>query len=324
MKTVLDGWNRPIDYLRVSVTDQCNLRCKYCFPDKGMNSTPSNALLSFDEITRLVRIGLATGITKVRLTGGEPLLRKNLVDLVGCLSQLDGLEDLAMTTNGILLGKQAATLRNAGLDRINISLDTLLPDRYRELTQGGNINDVLSSIETSLEVFNQIKINVVLLPDLSKEEISDFLRLSMKKKLEIRFLEYMPMGLISLAGAPSVNDVLSIASTLGCVKSAKSDKNNTAVMYQFENAHGSFGFITPMTKKFCSTCNRLRLSCDGLLRSCLHANLTTDLRAAIRSSSTDEELKNLFLQAIKLKPAEHTLDSHPRLINSESMCGIGG
>ena len=238
-----------------------------------------------------------------------------------------------MTTNGTLLEDLARPLWSAGLKRINISLDTLNPDRYCKITRGGNLSKALKGLEAALGVFKNVKINVVLLPDLSREEIKDFLRLAIRKNLEIRFLEYMPMGMISLGNALSPCDILSIAKTLAPFTATTCiNQSATTSLYRFDNISGnsgSFGFITPMTNKFCATCNRLRLSCDGVLRGCLHSNLTSDLRASLRSSLTnqafiDQELKNLFLQTIQSKPAEHKLDSHQKIINSESMYEIGG
>lgn len=325
---LIDSFGRRIDYLRISVTDRCNLRCVYCMPESGIINKPQEGLLSFEEIVEIVKIFVCLGIDKIRLTGGEPLVRRGLVNLISFLNEIEGIKDISMTTNGILLKDYASRLKNAGLKRLNISLDSLRQDRYKAISRQGRLEVVLEAVEESLKVgFSPLKINVLLLEDLDKDEIIDFLRLTIEDPVCVRFLEFMPVNsFYKMKNFISCQDVLDIAKRFSDVQEASVNGNGPARVYKFKNALGIFGFISPMSDKFCSACNRLRLTCDGFIKVCLHSDLKINLRELLRNGARKEELIKLIKLAVAIKPKEHTLDKE-RTRNAAqefSMCQIGG
>lgn len=339
-----DSYARIIDYLRISVTDRCNLRCRYCMPACGIIHQPHQELLSFEEIIEIVNLVVQLGIDKIRLTGGEPLVRKELVNLISSLSKIDSLKDISLTTNGILLKEYALGLKKAGLKRVNISLDSLRSDRYRWITRGGNLEDVLKGISEALKVgFSPLKINVLLL-EINKDEIPDFLRLTIENPLHVRFLEFMPVNpaplkrcgvnpLYKMGNFISAHLVMEIARHFYTVEEARIypasiDRcgvygNGPARVYKFKNSWGTFGIISPISDKFCFRCNRLRLTCDGFLKACLHADLKVNLRDALRKRDK-EGLIGLIKSAVYMKPREHSLDKSVAKSLEYSMCQIGG
>ncbi len=324
---LIDRYNRKIDYLRISVTDRCNLRCVYCMPECGIMNKPHEDLLTFEEIAEIVKVAVDLGVDKIRLTGGEPLVRKNLANLIYLLSKIDEIKDVSMTTNGILLRQYAAQLKEAGLKRLNISLDSLNHERYRYITRLGNLQDALEGIAEAVEVgFNPIKINVLLLDEVDKDEIVKFLTLTLENPVCVRFLEFMPVNsFYRIRNAVSCRGVLEIASTLWPIEGADMFGNGPAIGYRLKGALGTFGLISPMSHKFCSSCNRLRLTSDGNLKACLHSDIKVNLRESLRSGADKKALIGLIESVIKLKPKEHELDkgdaSH---IPEFSMCQIGG
>ena len=328
----LDSFHRPIRYLRVSVTDRCNLRCVYCMPPTGVPSRSHEEILRYEEIERVVRAAADLGITKVRLTGGEPLVRLGLVDFVAALARVPGVDDLSMTTNGILLPRYAESLAEAGLRRVNISLDTLRPDRFRRITRLGELQDVLAGIDAARRAGLQpIKINSVIIRHVNDDEVVPLAKRTVTEGWNLRFIEWMPVGNGVLAGTDWHDRVVTAAEivdkvedVLGALEPAKLDQGNgPARYYRLPGANGTVGFITPVSEHFCHECNRLRLTADGQLRSCLLSDSEIDLRSALRQGAGVEEIKNLLLRGISQKPARHHLDEQADA-EKRVMAQIGG
>ena len=330
MKKLIDNHERHINYLRISITDRCNLRCIYCMPIEGIAQLKHEDILSYEEIVRIAKIAVKEGITKIRITGGEPLVRKGVVDLVGCLSKLEGVEDLSMTTNGILLSEFAQPLYEAGLKRINVSMDSLKPDLFREITRGGELSRVWRGIEKANELgMNPIKINVVALRGFNEHEVLDFARLTLERDCQVRFIEFMPVG---LKNGWKEERYLSCSSIRGIIEEGYSlqsiadEKRNSgpADLYRLEGAKGSIGFINAISGHFCSTCNRLRLTADGKLRPCLFSDKEFDMRMALRSGDSDEELMALLHKALSNKPKGHAITEPTFRKCAREMVRIGG
>lgn len=324
---LIDSYARKIDYLRISVTDRCNLRCVYCMPEAGIAHKMQEELLSFEEIVRIVKLGVKLGIDKIRLTGGEPLVRKDVAKLIGYLNAIEGVKDIALTTNGILLKEHVSELRQAGLKRINISLDSLSQDRYRFISRQGNLEEVLEGIKAAVGLgFSPLKINVLLLNELNENELIDFLRLCIENPLHIRFLEFMPVNsFYKTENCISGRQVLSIAGKFCDFQQTKIYGNGPAKVYKFKNSQGTFGIIAPLSDKFCFNCNRLRLTSDGFLKPCLHSELKINLRDPLRQGADENELIRLITQAVRRKPREHSLDEKALIGPQDySMCQVGG
>ncbi len=324
----IDAYNRSISYLRISVTDRCNLRCIYCMPRQGVPLKPHHELLTFEEIARIVKISSSLGITKIRLTGGEPLARRGIVELVRMIASIPGIEDLAMTTNGTLLPPLAHQLKEAGLQRVNISLDTLKPERFHRITGGGNLEDVLRGIEEARKAgLTPVKINVVVLDGFNRDEVVDFARLTLHDEWHIRFIEVMPLGLEAennLGKYVSMQEVREdIEKALGELIPANLKGNGPARYFRLKEAKGTIGFITPVSEHFCYECNRLRLTSDGKLRPCLLSDFEVDIKTALRSGATDEELKEILRGAVRLKPERHQLEASS-FPTGRAMAEIGG
>src|SRR3989338_9137494 len=326
MDKLIDKFGREINYLRISVTDRCNLRCIYCMPSCGIISKPHEDLLSFEEITRVVRAAARLGIDRIRLTGGEPLVRKGLVGLVRSLNKIDGIKDISMTTNGVLLKEYASELKEAGLKRVNVSLDSLRGDRYRAITRHGLLDDVLDGINESLKVgLSPVKINALLLDDVDDNEISRFLRLTIANEISVRFLEFMPVNsFYRPTNFVSSKAVMDAARRFDMVEETEVLGEGPAKVYKFKNALGTFGLISPMSDKFCANCNRLRLTSDGFLKPCLHSNMKVDLRTFLRSGRGMDEIVKLIKLAADIKSKEHYLDRDRPKDPEFSMCQIGG
>jgi len=323
---LIDSFGRKIDYLRISVTDRCNLRCVYCMPAGGIINKPHAELLTFEEIGEIVSVCAKLGIEKIRFTGGEPLVRKNLADLISSLSKISGIKDIALTTNGMLLKEQAGQLKKAGLKRVNISLDSLRHDRYRNITRQGDLEKVWEGIREASNVgFFPVKVNVLLLEDIDQYEIANFLSLTLEDSFHIRFLEFMPVNSFYKAeGAISGEGIMKIARGFGDIEEAKMVGNGPARVYKFKNGRGTFGIISPMSCKFCFRCNRLRLTSDGFLKACLHSELKVNLRDPLRGGANADEISKLIKAAVDMKPREHSLDREGTKAGEFSMCQIGG
>ena len=331
MDKLIDRFNREINYLRVSVTDRCNMRCIYCMPPEGILHRPHSQILSFEEIYRIVNICSSLGIKKVRITGGEPLVRKNLPMLVRNIRGISGIQEIALTTNAIFLSEYAYLLKDAGLDRVNISLDSLVPERFNEITRGGDLNKVLEGMEAALSAgLRPLKINVVLMKGFNDSEIISFAGLAMSRPVHVRFIEYMPTYL----GGYSYKDLFfsckeanAVLSSLGGLEPVEDNHQlGTARVFRIRGFCGTIGFISPMSKNFCFSCNKLRLTSNGCLKSCLHSSISIDLKDAMENGASDNGLAALIRKAVDLKPISHNLNDAPIESYCEhfSMCQIGG
>ena len=311
MTGLYDSWQRQINYLRISVTDHCNLNCVYCSAGP-VPHLPRSEILSYEEIQRLVRVAASLGITKVRLTGGEPLVRPDLVVLVRMVSQIEGIDDVSLTTNGILLGQYAAELKKAGLDRVNVSLDTLRADRFQRITGQAQLNEVLAGIDAANRVGLQpVKINMVVMRGINDDEVVDFARMTVDPGWHVRFIEFMPLGTSEGEALQTVStrEIQEQILTLGKLEPYTGKTGNgPARYYRLPGAKGTIGFISPMTEHFCHSCNRLRLTADGQLRPCLLDDDEVNLKEALRHGASTERLKELIQKAVAIKRERHHLN----------------
>jgi cyclic pyranopterin phosphate synthase len=330
--TKLDACNRPISYLRVSVTDRCNLRCVYCMPPEGVSWRSHEEILRYEEIETVVRAAAELGISKVRLTGGEPLVRPGVADLVQMLADIPGVDDLAMTTNGTFLSRYAADLAEAGLRRVNVSLDTLRPERFRRITRLGRLEDVLAGMEAAREAgLEPIKINTVVIRGMNDDEAVDFAQKTVSEAWNVRFIEFMPVGNGEFADGRWQEKVVTAAeirqqieAALGVLEPAKvSAGSGPARYYRLPGASGTLGFITPISEHFCYRCNRLRLTADGQLRPCLLSDYEIDLRTPLRQGADVAQIEALLLKGIESKPVRHHLDEC-QMPENRVMSEIGG
>lgn len=331
-----DHLGRTIEYLRISLTDRCNYRCIYCMPEEGVVSLPHEQILRIEEIAHLVRIAADLGIKSVRLTGGEPLVRKGVVDLVRDVANTPGIENVSLTTNGVLLPKMASDLKRAGLSRVNISLDTLEEDQFAYITRRGHLHETLDGIAAALEAgFDPVKINAVTVRSLNQDYLA-FARLSMDRPLHVRFIEYMPVGdSAGVAGCGwGPDDVVPNEEVLETINAQAREAGlpelvpaggdsplgwGPARYWEFPGAKGTVGFISAMSNHFCSQCNRVRLTADGKLRPCLFSDEELDVRDALRRGD-DEGVRAAFAEALRIKPDEH----HNKVGTERSMSQIGG
>ena len=328
MTALVDRHGRRVTYLRVSVTDRCNFRCLYCMPEDGVPSKPHGDILRYEEIARLVRVAASLGISKVRLTGGEPLVRAGIVDLVRMLAAIPGIEDLALTTNGALLAPQAASLAAAGLRRVNVSLDTLRADRFERITRRGRLQDVLDGIAAARRVgLNPVKVNAVVIRGLNDDEVVDVARRSLSDGWHVRFIEVMPLGEGSHWSGdgyvPAHETRARIEAALGPLQAEAPDMRGPARTWRLPRAEGSIGFISPVSEHFCGYCNRLRLTADGRLLPCLLSDTEVDVRGLLRAGAGDDELAAALAAAVAAKPAGHNL-RQGALPSGRPMSGIGG
>jgi cyclic pyranopterin phosphate synthase len=305
-----DTCGRKINYLRISITDRCNLRCKYCIPKKGVHLKSHDEILRIEEITAIVREAAQLGVSKVRLTGGEPLIRRGVTKLIRNIATIDGIQDLAMTTNGTLLSKYAEELSLSGLKRVNISINSLSERKYQEITRGGKLSDVLRGIEAAYKFkLTPVKLNVVLIKGFNDDEIEDFIKLTIDNDIDVRFIELMPIGEASSWSQEhfiSNNIILQRFPVLLPLQSE--DHGSAAVYYRMPGALGRIGLINPISNHFCNRCNRIRLTADGRLKPCLHSDHEVEVRNIIRNNRSSESIIKLLQKAIVAKPAEHMLN----------------
>lgn len=325
MTGITDSYGRRINYLRISVTDRCNVRCLYCMPPEGVPLIPHGEILSYEEIRTVVQAAAELGVNKVRLTGGEPLVRADFPELVRMLSQIKGIQELSLTTNGILLRNCALELRQAGLSRVNISLDTLKADRFQYITRLGKLKDVLAGIEAVEEAgFCPVRINTVVVRGINDDEILDFARMTYKDGWHVRFIELMPFrGVVEFIPSIELRQHIGLLGKLEPCTSVSG--NGPARYYRLAGAKGTLGFISPLTElSFCSHCNRMRLTPDGKLRPCLLGEDEIDLKGPLRDNASTEQLKCLILKAAAVKPEHHHLkETNDRPVNRK-MSQIGG
>lgn len=313
-----DTFGRNIRYLRLSVTELCDLRCRYCMAEEGVCKRGHEELCSFEELRDFTAATAALGVTKLRVTGGEPLVRRGIVELCAMLRAVPGIEELCLTTNGTRLEQLAAPLKAAGVDRLNISLDTLRPERYREITRTGKLENVLRGIEAAERAgFENIKLNCVLLGGMNDDEIGDFVRLTAKKPWQVRFIELMPMGACAAWPPERFLPAQEVLSRVPELRPA--GRSGVAQLYRLPGAAGTVGLIEPMSCAFCADCTRIRITADGKLKPCLHS----DAELALRGLS-GAELEAAIRRGILMKPARHRMDETGVTETHRGMFAIGG
>jgi cyclic pyranopterin phosphate synthase len=338
MTKITDSCHRPINYLRISVTDRCNLRCIYCMPEGGIELLPHSDILTYEEIATVASSAAKLGISKIRLTGGEPLVRAHLSELVKKLDEIPEIDDISLTTNGVLLKHFAHELKEAGLKRVNVSLDSLDANKFERITRFRRLDDVLQGIQTAKEAgLNPVKINIVIMRGINDDEITDFARLTMTDGWHVRFIELMPFAIDNppechskeLLEKPdqqfiSIDEVKKKIRRLGALNpSSTITGNGPAKYYTLPQANGTIGFISPVSEHFCFNCNRIRLTADGKIRPCLLSDTEFDIRPMLRDDMPPEELSRAIIEAIMAKPRQHQLTSGSRP-KSRTMSQLGG
>lgn len=321
-----DQHGRTINYLRLSITDRCNFRCRYCMPEAGVDKQTHQQILRYEDLLRIARVATHLGIDKIRVTGGEPLVRKGVVPFLEQLSSLPGIQDLALTTNGLLLGAMAQPLLDAGVKRVNISLDSLSDQTFAEITRGGNLQQVLDGIAAADAVGLKIKVNMVVMRGVNDHEINDFARLSIDHPWSIRFIEYMP----TIREADWQQRLLSGAEVLELIRRDFSlaplettRQCGPARPFKIAHAKGTIGVITPMSDHFCGSCNRLRVTSDGLAKSCLFSEQGVDLKPCLQQAD-DACLQQLLEEIVSGKPSRHEIDDKDDGHKPFTMSSIGG
>lgn len=322
-----DGKGRKIDYLRLSLTDRCNLRCQYCMPESGIELLQHDDILRYDELLRLCSIFASMGLRKIKLTGGEPLVRKDIDSFIRELHAIDGIEQVTLTTNGILLKDQLPALYEAGISSINISLDSLNAERYHELTRGGSLSTVLESIHVCTHYPIHLKINCVAL-DSSPKDILDMVSFARDYSINVRFIELMPIGYGSQFTGMAQDEILNILESVfgPSQPSVEVHGNGPAQYVDFVNFKGSVGFISAVSHQFCDQCNRIRLTADGDLKLCLHYDYGVSLKQLLRNGASDRVIRDEIQFALNNKPKEHSFSNAGSLedIDRRGMSQIGG
>lgn len=328
-----DNFGREINYLRISLTDRCNLRCIYCLPVEGVELLPHDEIMSYEEILRFVRILAGLGINKVRLTGGEPLLRSGIIDFIKELKKIPELKDIGLTTNGIIFQEKLGELFKAGLRRVNVSVNTLKKDKYLKITgaKKNHFPEIIRGINEALEIgMDPVKINVVALKGINDDEILDFAGLSREKALHIRFIEFMPIKKREIGWKGSFISVenikLIIENKYGKLVPVGKKYGGPADSFRLKDSKGTLGFISPVSSCFCEGCNRLRLTSDGKLRLCLFSDIEVDVKHMIRNGANEKELINMIKKAVLSKPEKHNLniEKDSFLECRRTMAEIGG
>ena len=345
---LIDSLNRRLNYLRISVTDRCNLQCIYCTPTDCFQKFTHEEILTYEEIIRLIRIGVSLGMTKIRITGGEPLVRRDIDDFLIELGRVEGLNDISLTTNGVYLNKHIEAIRASGIRRLNISLDTLSREKFQKITGHDVFDQVWKNIlMVQYAGFNPVKINVVALRGINEDELADLAALSLKYPFQVRFIEHMPIGLTALSQseandrshkpilAPEIMERISVHGKLIPVDRYTND--GPAEMYRYEQSlsetktteqndrgFGQIGVIRPLSHHFCASCNRLRLTSHGQLRPCLLSDYEKDIRVALRNGHSDSELSEIFIETARFKPSQHSLNEQQSSRVNGQMNAIGG
>ena len=323
---LIDGHNRVVNYLRISVTERCNFRCQYCMPEKPFSWVPKENLLSFEELFEFIKVCIDEGVNKIRITGGEPLVRKNVVYLIEKIGKIEGIEKVCLTTNGVLLPEMAEDLYKAGLRHINISLDTLNPKKYAYITRVNVFGRVLRGIKKAIEIgFNPVKINVVLMKGFNDDEIVDLAKLSFAYPVAVRFIEFMPLNHTQIVyehAFLSAEEAMQKLKKLGDLEEIPSSPlDGPAKRYKIKGSLGEIGFITALSDHFCHKCNRLRLTPDGQLRPCLFSDLEWDLKTPLRQGADDAKIRAIIEDAIAHKPKAH---GYLKFAAHRPMSRIGG
>ena len=325
---MLDKLNRKIDYLRISVIDRCNLRCVYCMPEEGIESIHHDEILTYDEILRICEIVSKLGIRKIKITGGEPLVRKDIVNLIRDIKNIDKIEQVTLTTNGILLHEMLDDLYDAGIDAINISLDTLNKDNFKKITRRDGLEKVLMSIDKAYDLGIRVKINCLAIRDFNLRELVEIASFAKDREIDVRFIELMPIGFGKKYNQIDNDEILSILeSRFGTFEIVTEKRGNgPAKYYRNQNMKGCIGFISAISHEFCESCNRIRLTSSGFLKLCLHYNKGIDLKGPIRNGISDEDLKKLIHNTIWNKPISHKFGhaNGEQDIELKNMVQIGG
>ena len=326
---LVDGFDRPIRSLRVSVTDKCNFRCTYCMPAEGLEWLRRDEILSFEEIARLVRVMAGMGVNEIRLTGGEPLVRRDVPTLVGLLAETPGVGDLSLTTNGVLLDRLAAPLVEAGLRRVNVSLDSLSHVRFAEITRRDALDAVLRGLEAAERhpELRPIKVNCVAVKGFTEEEVPALAALARRKPYVVRFIEFMPLDADRAWAGDKVltgEEIRALVEEHWPLEEIPAKPSSTARRFRFADGAGELGFVNPVSEPFCSTCDRLRLTADGHLRTCLFSRREWDLKTPLREGATDAELATAIREAVAHKELKHRINDPGFLPASRSMSQIGG
>lgn len=324
-----DAFARPIEYLRVSVTDKCNLRCIYCMPEHGLPWLDNESILTYEEIARIVEAAASLGVRAIRLTGGEPLLRPRLERLVGMIARISGIEDIALSTNGLLLEGQVEALAAAGLRRVNISLDTLRSERFEQIARRPGLHRVLRAIEAAIALrLMPVKINCVVMRGRNDDEVEAFAQLSRQLPVTVRFIEAMPVLEYAHAQGEeyvSADELLERLSRIGGLQPVEGPRGNGPARYfAFPRAAGTIGVITPLSHEYCSTCNRIRLTADGRLRLCLFGDYHADLRTPLRAGASRQELAEIIERSMLIKPERHHLRLGEPASRMRALSEIGG
>jgi GTP 3',8-cyclase len=329
VEPLTDSWGREIRSLRVSVTDKCNFRCRYCMPAEGLEWLPRDEILSFEEIQRLVGVLASMGVDEVRLTGGEPLVRRDLPVLVAMLSETHGVRDLSLTTNGVLLDRLAAPLVEAGLTRLNVSLDSLSHVRFAEITRRDALDKVLAGLEEAERYpeLRPIKVNCVAMRGFTEEEVPALAELARRKPYVVRFIEFMPLDADEAWKEDEVltgGEIRALIEERWPLVEIPAKASSTARRFRFADGAGEIGFVNPVSEPFCSSCDRIRLTADGQLRTCLFSRREWDLKAPLRDGASDDELAELLRFAVRHKELKHKINEPGFVRASRSMSQIGG
>lgn len=325
--SIVDSYGRKIKYLRMSVTDRCNLRCSYCMPADGVQKHARADMLSYEQLFRVAKASVAIGVEKIRITGGEPLVRKGILGFLADLKQIPGLKKLVLTTNGIYLGEMAIELRNAGVESLNISLDSLRPEAFFRITRGGDLNKVLAGIAAAEKIgFKHLKINMVVMRGVNDDEVLNFAALTINKPFNVRFIEYMPTlkekNWQSLM-VPGDELISRLSEQYQLQKMTYEALDGPAVNYQIPGAVGKLGFITPISSHFCQDCNRIRVTSSGAVKSCLFDDGKMSLKPYL-DSNDDDSLRNVLRNVAALKPLRHAMMSGEADNHMPNMSQIGG
>jgi GTP 3',8-cyclase len=329
MEPLVDSWEREIRSVRVSVTDKCNFRCRYCMPAEGLEWLPRDEILSFEEIARLVRVLASMGVDEVRLTGGEPLVRRDLPVLVAMLSETPGVRDLSLTTNGVLLDRLARPLVDAGLTRLNVSLDSLSHVRFTEITRRDALDRVLAGLEEAERYpeLRPIKVNCVAIRGFTEDEVPALAELARRKPYVVRFIEFMPLDADEawredevLTGA----EIRALIEERWPLEEVPAKPSSTARRFRFADGAGEIGFVNPVSEPFCSSCDRIRLTADGQLRTCLFSRREWNLKETLRDGASDDDLAQLLRFAVRHKELKHKINDPGFVRASRSMSQIGG
>jgi cyclic pyranopterin phosphate synthase len=329
VRALCDGWGREIHSLRVSVTDRCNFRCRYCMPAEGLQWLAKPELLTFEELHRLVALLAPMGVSEIRLTGGEPLVRRDLPDLVARLDAVPGVEDLSLTTNGVLLDRLARPLADAGLRRLNVSLDSLSHTRFAQITRRDALDRVLAGLAAAEREprLRPIKVNCVAIRGFSEAEVPALAGLARERPFVVRFIEFMPLDADERWDADQVlsgAEIRAIVERRWPLEEVSAGPSSTARRFRFADGTGELGFVSPVTEPFCSSCDRIRLTADGRLRTCLFSRVEWDLQAPLRDGASDAELEKVIRNAVAHKELKHRINEPGFARASRTMSQIGG